>query len=103
MIPVQLLHPRATTEMAGLIPAWLNPLDPRSAKDQLDANYKHGGGWRPFKGFTLKANDAIAYPGDPDLPPILQMTLRNERIVMYPHAWVAIIQPDRSYEICRMD
>jgi hypothetical protein len=31
------------------------------------------------------------------------MELRDELILIYEHSWVAIIQPDRTFETCRMD
>lgn len=103
MIPFQLLHPRATYAMLGLIPEFLSESSPAKAVEQLDQAYRHGGGWRPMRGFTLQPNDNLYYPGDPPLAPLAQAMLRFERIVIYPHAWVAVIQPDRSFEVARMD
>jgi hypothetical protein len=77
--------------------------DPRSAKEQLNTGYAHGGGWQAFNGFKLNADDSLSYPGDPPQIPIIEFKLRNERVVLYDHAWVAVIQPDRSFEVCRMD
>jgi hypothetical protein len=31
------------------------------------------------------------------------MPLGHERVIVYEHSWVAIVQPDRSFEVCRMD
>lgn len=103
MIDFTLVHPRATQDMLGYLPRFLDARDPESAVTQLNANYQHGGGWRPFQGFTLNADDSIKYPGDPAIPPLAKAQLREETIIIYPHAWVAVIQPDRSFEICRMD
>ena len=103
MIEVKFLHPRATWDHIGSLPHWLNPANPASASEQLHAAYGHGGGWQPFPGFTLEANDSITYPGDPAHRPIAEMHLRDERVLVYEYSWVAIIQPDRSFEICRMD
>lgn len=41
----------------------------------------------------------IKYPGDPPFPPVARMRLRDEVILVYPCAWVTIIQKDGSYEI----
>jgi hypothetical protein len=103
MIPVRMRHPRATWDHIGMIPYWLSADDPRPAAEQLDGNYGHGGGWRPFEGFRLLDDDSLKYPGDPPLRPIAEMKLRRELILIYQHAWVAIIQPDRTFEACRMD
>jgi hypothetical protein len=102
-VPVTALHPRVTMDHIGMIPAWLSENNPAKAAQQLHAAYGHGGGWQPFNGFTLTANNSLTYPGDPALKPIAEMRLRDELILMYEHAWVAIIQPDRSFEVCRMD
>lgn len=100
-------HPAVTLanvdQIVGMIPSWLSELDPRSASEQLDSWYQHGGGWSPFKGHKLNDDNSLSYPGDPDLPVLVEMTLRDETICIYPHAWVAIIQKDRSFEVCRMD
>ena len=97
-------HPKADPSIMGFIPAWLNDDSPLPAKEQLHIGYRHGGGWQPFKGFTLADDDSLTYPGDPPQHPICEILLdNNERVVMYPSSWVAIIQPDRSYEVCRMD
>ena len=95
---------RDLLNLVGEIPFWLDEDDPRSAREQLDSHYQHGGGWCPFEGFELnRRNFALQYPGDPPQHPFAFMTLRDEKIVMYPHAWVMILQPNGDYEICRMD
>lgn len=88
--------------MAGFIPVWLSEANPKSAREQLDDGYKFGG-WQPFEGFTLGEDDSLLYPDDPPQPPLIEWRLRDERVVLYPHSWVAVIQPDRSFEVCRMD
>lgn len=87
----------------GYLPAFLSEGDPRSASEQFDSNYQHGGGWKPFEGFVMKPNFSIEYKGDQTLWPVAKAELRDEVIFVYPHDWVAIVQPDLSYEICRMD
>ena len=87
----------------GNIVSFVDADDPRSAREQLDAGYKFAGGWFPFKGFRLHADNSLHYPLDHPLMPLAQARLRDELIVFYDHAWVAIIQPDRSFEVCRMD
>jgi hypothetical protein len=100
---VTFLHPKATMDHVGIIPDMIRESDPRPAREQLHTGYSHGGGWHPFNGFTLNANDTLSYPGDPPVIPLAEIRLREERIVIYRHAWVAIIQPNRSFEVCRMD
>lgn len=90
--------------MLGMLPYWLHEGIKDSAAQQLNKHYQHGGGWRPFHGFTFyKDSHAIEYPGDPEHKPVAEIHFRDERIYVYDHAWVAIVQPDGTYEICRMD
>lgn len=91
-------------DMLGLIPSFLNEADERPAREQLDACYGHGGGWRPFPGFIVNAaTRTLLYKDDPPLHWVAATSLREETIVIYQHAWVMVIQPDNSYEISRMD
>lgn len=88
----------------GLIPTFLSESDPRPAAEQFHTNYSHGGGWDPFEGFKFNPKTlTIAYPGDPPIKPAAECTFRAERIIVYPSAWVLILQPDGKYEIARMD
>ncbi|HEY2530294.1 MAG TPA: hypothetical protein VGJ20_20550 [Xanthobacteraceae bacterium] len=90
----------------GDIPYWLDVNDPRPAREQLDSHYRHGGGWHPFQGYSLKIEHgrrALLFPGDPPQYPIATMHLRDETILVYPHAIVVVLQPDGSFEACRMD
>lgn len=102
-VPVIALHPLVTFDHVGDIPLWLSEGNLQSAAQQLDAAYGHGGGWSPFSGFTLGADNTLTYPGDPPLTPIAAMSVREELVLVYPHSLVAIIQPDRSFEVARMD
>jgi hypothetical protein len=103
MMTWELLHPQVDESWLGLLPSMLNEKDPRPAKEQLDAGYRHGGGWQPFAGFKLTNKNMLMYPGDPPTRPLAQVKLRDELIILFEHAWVAVIQPDRSFEVCRMD
>lgn len=91
-------------DILGLIPGMLDDGNDLSAAKQLDHAYSHGGGWRPFDGFVLdKETLGIKYEDDPEMFPLVETKLRDERILFYPYAWVMILQPDNSFEICRMD
>jgi hypothetical protein len=96
-------------DLLGFIPSFLNEDDPRPAREQLDEGYGFAGGWCPFAGFTMLPNGNLSFrsePGEPDDPetlPLAETKLRDETIRVYEHAWVAVIQPDGSYEIARMD
>jgi hypothetical protein len=91
-------------ELLGLLPSFLHVGDPRSAREQFDANYAHGGGWNAFEGHKLDPlTGALKYPGDPRLLPLAVTKLRDETIYFYENAWVCIVQPNGSYEVARMD
>lgn len=103
MIHFTPLHPRAAA-LLGYIPQFLSHIDPRSAREQLDAGYAHGGGWNPMSGWRLDpTTHSLTYPGDPPLHPIAHAELRDEQIFVYPHAWVVIISPAGDFEVARMD
>lgn len=100
----KMLHPRMTIDHLGLIPEWLDDNNPQSAKEQIDQNYQHGGGWRSFKGFKMnEATKALSYPGDPPMKPLAQAELRGELVLFYEHAWVAIVQTDGTFDVARID
>lgn len=101
MVKWEMLHPRMTEDHLGLIPDMLHEADPRLAREQFNENYIAG--WYPSKGFRLLDDNSLAYSDDPTLRPLAQAKLRDELICFYQHSWVAIIQPDRSFEVCRMD
>ena len=93
-----------TPEALGFVPSFLSEDDKRGAKAQFDANYQFGG-WQPFGAdkFRLTEDNHLCYPGDPPQVPRAMTTLRDELVVFYDHAIVAIIQPDRTFEVARLD
>jgi hypothetical protein len=103
MLTWQFLHPEMTPEHLGYLPSFLSEDDPRPAREQFDERYVSG--WNKFMGYRLglDGDHTLYYPGDPPLQPLAQCQFRDELIVFYQHAWVAIIQPDRSFEVARMD
>lgn len=102
MIEFTLKHPRATYEMLGFIPEFLSEEDQRPAREQLNSNYSHGGGWTPFTGFRVTER-GLQYPGDPPMSLLAEARLRDEVIRFYESSWVSITQKDGSVEIARMD
>lgn len=90
-------------EALGFLPYFLDEDDERSAKEQFDANYV--GGWRTFGAdkFKLTDDDCLLYPEDPPMVPRAMTMLRNELVVLYDCSIVAIIQPDRTFEVARLD
>ena len=93
-------------EQYGMLLSMLKESDPRKAAEQFDSGYQHGGGWNPpacYKQFKVIKNEWLKYPGDEPIRPILIIRFREERIFVYEHDIVRIVQPDGSHEICRMD
>jgi hypothetical protein len=100
----EMLHPRMTLYQLGFIPSFLSEDNPKSAREQINDNYGHGGGWHPTPGHTMDKDDySIKYPGDPRLFPLARTMLRHEIILFYQHDLLAIVQPDGSFEISRVD
>lgn len=102
-IRFNLLDTRYAADVVGFLPQFFDERDPQPARVQIDRNYAHGGGWRPFIGFELCEGRQIKYPGDPVYKPIAEAKLRDETIVLYPHSWVAIFQKDGTFEIAHVD
>jgi len=74
----------------------------RPAKDQFNRYYI--GGWCKMKGFTLNLKTmSLKYPGDPPMLPLAVAELGHEKVYVYPHAWVLILQPDGQFEVARLD
>ena len=95
------------TSVLGLIPQFIFADDPRPAAEQFNERYAHGGGWSSFGkgewGMDDDGSYALKYPGDPRMYWIARAQLRDETILFYPHAWVAIVQADGAFEVSRMD
>lgn len=86
----------------GFIPAFLNKDDPRPAKEQFNEHYV--GGWNSFKGFTFdEKKGTLKYTGDPLMHVIGALTFRDEVILLFPSAWVLILQMDGTWDVARMD
>lgn len=91
------------SDLLGFLPMFLDERDPRSAREQIDANYAHGGGWHPLAGFKMLDDNSIQYPDDPPYEVLATATLRDEKLYFYNHEWLAVVQPDGSFEVNRMD
>ncbi len=88
----------------GYIPGFLSEDDPRPAREQINQHYAHGGGWRPFTGFTVSEDRMrLIGEGDPDMKALAVGFLRNEKLIFYEYEWLAIFQDDGSVEIARIN
>lgn len=88
-------------DLLGFIPCFLDEQDARPAREQIADRYVAG--WSLFPGFRLGESMDLLYEGDPPLSPAAWTRLRDELIVVYPYGWVAIIQPDETFEVARCD
>lgn len=97
----------------GFLPEFFDESDPRPAKEQLHENFQHGGGFSPLAGFSLVGDDV---PGEalltydkgsedeePPLREIGRAKLRDETLIFFDCSWLAIVQPDGSFEVTRVD
>ena len=89
----------------GLIPDFLYERDPRTAQDQFNERYAHGGGWKPLLtdwSFDPETG-ALSYPDDPVYEPVAIGRLHDQVIFVYDYDWVCILNADGSFEVSRMD
>ena len=102
-------HPGVTFDHLGYIPTFLDADNPKPAATQIDANYGHGGGWRPFNGFKLEEDGALKYPGDPPTRLLYKTMLPAsddrpiEYIFFYQHSWLRVAHDDGWWEVSRLD
>jgi hypothetical protein len=88
----------------GYLVNFLNPSDPRGAVAQIGTSYISG--WNDFNGFQLnKSGDrySLAYPNDRPMRELSRTTMRGETIVLFEYDWVAVIQPNGSFKVARLD
>jgi hypothetical protein len=91
-------------QACGYLPLFMVPHDPRSAKDQLTESYGFGELLPAPPGLKFNPEtQTMTYPGDPEMYPFALLKLRKEKVYIYPHAWVCIVQEDGSYFTTRMD
>ena len=96
-------------EAAGLLPLFLNPDDPRPAREQINDSYAHGGGWQEFTGFTPCINWAdpmesyLDYPDDPPMRAVAFAFFAEELVILFTYSWCAIVQPDLTATVARLD
>ena len=95
----------SSADMLGTIPEMISTADPAGAVEQIDRAYRDvGGGWRDSTGFVLSAAPVeLKYPGDPARVLIARAQLREESILFFDGAWIAVVQPDGTARVARID
>lgn len=101
----ELLHPDMTPDHLGFLPHILDSFDPRPTAEQIEDKYAHGGGWRPYGqgAWALDDDRTLHFPNDQALKPIARTFIREEQVYLYDHAVVAVVQPDGSFDVVRLD
>jgi hypothetical protein len=92
----------------GHIPSFLHIDDERPAKEQIDANYQHGGGWREANtdGHWKLIPERKQLQGHPDDEPynlIASCWVGDDQVHLYDSAWCAIVHADGSMSVARLD
>lgn len=87
----------------GFLPNIFHAGDPRNAREQIEDRYNHGGGWFELKGVTMAGDRSLRGVGPGKFPVLAEAKLRDETILVYPSAYVAVVQPDGSFAVTRMD
>lgn len=85
------------TDFVGFLPHCWDPTDPRDAITQHDERQMGNGPWVesfPSKWKFDPETRKLRYPGDPSMEPLAEahLPLTGETILVYQHAWVAIVQ-----------
>ena len=105
------VHP----ETIGVLPMILMSNDPRPVKDQLDDRYSHGGGysvspgnWKyiPAEGeneATLQYTSTSGEESDEALREMARTQIHDETCILFDYQFMAIVQPDASFVVVRVD
>ena len=99
------IDPCFPAEGLGFLWDILQREDKRPIKEQLEDRYAHGGGYCPFKGFTLdRSTMSLHYPGDPAFKPAAMAIFGAEEVYFYPQgSWLLILQSDGEFAVTRCD
>lgn len=98
----------AAMSLMGFIPQFVSSDDPRSAQEQINDNYRHGGGWCPLRGWMFNPTDSTIQFSDeegtdPPYTPVAETRIHDQRLIVYRDAWVALVKDDGTFEVARMD
>lgn len=86
----------------GLLPGFLVEEDSRPAREQINERYVSG--WTPVAGASIHDGGRyMTFPGDPPFKARAVTVLRNEKIILFTHDFLAIVQQDGSFEVARVD
>ena len=91
----------------GWLPIIFQEGDPRTAQEQADDRYSHGGGWMPFEGFKLGNSGSslnLVYEGDRPMNELARANFRDQTLVLFEGSWIGLIEADGTLaSVSRMD
>ena len=101
---IEFLAKHASVEDWGLLLGFLDEENPASVVEQFADGYGFGKLYE--MGGKINSNSKqyeSAYKEDEPLDPLSILFFRDEQVVLYPYAIVAIVKPDTPTFITRMD
>jgi hypothetical protein len=100
----ELVHPRATFDMLGYVPGFIDISSDAPLRDQINAGYVSG--WhRSASEWVRISNTLQGHPEDPPFPMIARYRHQptGELLEFYTSCYTAIVQPDGTFEVARLD
>jgi hypothetical protein len=107
------LYNGANPEMLGMLPQIFGVVEHegKTAKEMVNLEYGHGGGWHPFGGDKwsiqhLLGQDVLSYGTDDDAEAyriVASWKVGDETVRLWEGSWVSITQKDGAFEVSRMD
>jgi len=98
----EVLDKQLTQKNISYLKFFLHEDDQRSASEQINERYRYGS-WHNFKGFKHLGDGVIQFQDAPVDYPIAKAHLRAEVIYAYRYDWIAVFQPDGSFEVSRVN
>lgn len=89
----------------GVLPSIITSTD-EPVREQLNARYAYGGGFFPSSGWHYDhATLTLRFEGEPPLDPLACALLRDEICLLYPSAWLCIVNRNdpADFAVCRVD
>lgn len=102
----ELVHPRADIDMLGYVPLFITRTSDVPLKKQFDAEYVSG--WKTSASKWVRDTERNTLQGHPEDPPFpmiarYQHKPTGELLEFYTSCFTAIVQPDGTFEVARLD
>lgn len=101
---VYYMRPGYRPEDIGFVPYFFEAGDERHPAEQIAERYAHGGGWTPQEGFTIE-EDGLRYKDGAKDRLLFSFMVHGhpQTLHLYECAWLAIVEPDGSFAVSRVD